>query len=306
MKMKGSFRSRLRQSNIDIRKKNDSNKSSDDDDKSKAALRWGQLSDIVHNNDKNDLRNEILTSMTMKDVHCLDILLDNNCPFTHCPEWLDHQKYSDSLLRGLRAFSTHDERLSRELFLKFSSAIISFNTVDKSSQKSGIIYRNHQQILLLLYLSLIKSETTVKDYDSYNTFMANHHNASINLDGAITMDMFIDFAVFFHKGQVLLKEIEIKMGYNIMDFIDAEDGNINEEKLEVAIRDLFASNMRKKQIGSTDFSSSILEEHIDHMLQWVLSDIKLMRATSSFFVVDLKEKVNRVCDYVYNIAKAQV
>jgi len=340
MNVKGSFRTRLRQSKIDIRKRNSSNSSSygsgnassnssgnsissatvNGNGKTSASVRWGELSEIVtssssgnnSNNDSNDrdkLRNNVITTMMMKADHCLEILLGGNCSITNCPAWDDVNTYTTTILKGLRAFSINDDRLTRELFLKFSAAIISFNTIDSLSQRSGLIYRNHQQILLLLYLSLIKVNTTIKEYDTYNNFITNHydmvntHNDTNN--GAITRNIFIDFVIFFHKGQVLLKEMEVKMGYNIMDFIDPDDGHINEEKLDIAIRDLFSSSISKRTTGVTDLSKVILEEHITHMIQWVLSDIQLMRSTSSFFVVDLKEKVNKVCDYIYSIEKAK-
>jgi hypothetical protein len=78
-----------------------------------------------------------------------------------------------------------------------------------------------------------------------------------------------------------------------------------DKKLDIAIRDLFNNNINKRTSGITDVSKIILEEHITHMIQWVLSDIQLMRSTSSFFVVDLKEKVNKVCDYIYSIENAK-
>jgi hypothetical protein len=358
MNVKGSFRTRLRQSKVDIRKRNsssgstygigigngnvnsnsntsantnatananangNSSSSGSGSSKTSANVRWGEISEIVtgsssnniknSNNDSNDrdkLRTNVITTMMMKTDHCLEILLGDNCSITNCPEWDDVNTYTNSILKGLRAFSINDNRLTRELFLKFSAAIISFNTIDSLSQRSGLIYRNHQQILLLLYLSLIKVNTTIKEYDSYNNFITNHHDmVNTNNDtnnGAITRNIFIDFVIFFHKGQVLLKEMEVKMGYNIMDFIDPDDGHINEEKLDIAIRDLFNSSISKRTSGVTDLSKVILEEHITHMIQWVLSDIQLMKSTSSFFVVDLKEKVNKICDYVYSIEKAK-
>jgi hypothetical protein len=225
MNVKGSFQTRVRQSKIDIR----------------TRKRWGVVSDNVqniisdnnnnHNNDNNNnnnnnnnndnnkstkskdlLRSKMTSTMIMKIDSCLEILLGTNCTITNCPEWDNLNTYQDSLYRGLQAFSIVDERLTRELFLKFSAAIVSFNTIDSMSQRNGLIYRNHQQSILLLYLTLIKVEVTAKDYDDYNTFIASHGNRNLPED-TIDRNVFIDYAIFYHKGQVLMKEIEIKMGY---------------------------------------------------------------------------------------------
>ena len=306
MNVKGSFSTRLRQSKVNVRKKN----CQKGNPISTSGSRWSQLSDIVNANnnssDKEKIRNEVATSVMMKVDHCLEILTGNNCTITNCPEWESLDTYNDSLHAGLEAFSINDNRLTRELFLKFSASIISFNTIDKLSQQCGLIYKNHQQILLLLYLSLIKTEVTAKEYDAYNAFIADHHDIGKIPDGTINRTIFIDYAIFFHNGQVLLKEMEVKMGYNIMDFIDPENGTINEEKIEEAIRDLFAKSLRKRTKAISDFSKLMLEEHVTHIIEWVLSDIRLMKSTSSFFVIDLKEKVNKVCDYISSIEKSKV
>jgi len=204
MNVKGSFQTRVRQSKIDVR----------------ARKRWGLVSENVHSivsdnsnskNDKELLRAKMTSSIMMKLDSCLEILLGTNCVITNCPQWQYIDIYQDSLHRGLQAFSVVDDRLTRELFLKFSAAIVAFNTIDSMSQKTGLIYRNHQQSLLLLYLTLIKVEITPKDYDDYNKFIESHNDKNLP-EGTIDRDVFIDYIIFYHKGQVLMKEMETKMG----------------------------------------------------------------------------------------------
>jgi len=90
-----------------------------------------------------------------------------------------------------------------------------------------------------------------------------------------------------------------------MDFLDPEDGNVNTEKIQLAIRELFNDILKKKIILTSEFSKEILEEHINHVIECLLEDIQLMKSTSSFFVVDLKDKISKVCDYIISIEKVE-
>jgi hypothetical protein len=90
-----------------------------------------------------------------------------------------------------------------------------------------------------------------------------------------------------------------------MDFLDPEDGKINEEKIQLAIRELFDNTLKKKIIFKSEFTKEILEEHINHVVECLMEDIQLMKSTSSFFVVDLKDKISKVCDYIISIEKVE-